>query len=335
MSARDAEAVAEFLLERVRARHGRRWDEGAARQPEVGHGTPALRVFATRRVRAIAEAPRRGLLAWARGQRPADLRHQILAPEEVLQHQARGRRCVSLLDDATALGHGDPRHPDGLSFALHDLCHLEKFVAPEHHRGQVGFFRSVARAMGCPALQELERAFDARWRADRDYVIADMNGSAVFLFSVLKMRMNMAVRRRLAAARGMPAPTRGPLDADERAAVQPALTTLCQALELPRDLDTAALSVSTRRDQPALAHRLLAHFEQGAASSPLPPSPCADAASAWGEGWGEGPRRPLGTPHPDPLPGGPGRGQTISLGASSCLPLGAGEVATAVGTTGG
>jgi hypothetical protein len=267
MSAREAEAVAEFLIERARARHGRRWDEGPARQLEAGHVTPALRVCATRRVRAIAEAARRGLLAWARGERPADLRHQILAPEEVLQHQARGRRCVSLLDDATALGHGDPRHPDGLSFALHDLCHLEKFAAPEHHRGQVGFFRSVAGALACPALQELERNFDSQWRADRDYVIADMNGSAVFLFSVLKMRMNMAVRRRLAAARGVPAHTRGPLDADERAAVQPALTTLCHALDLPRALEAAALSVSTRRDHPALAHRLLAHFEQAAGTS--------------------------------------------------------------------
>jgi hypothetical protein len=262
MSARDAEAVGEFLLERVRVRHGRRWDEGPARQPEVGHGTPALRVFAARRVRAIADAPRRALLAWARGERPADLRRHILAPEEVLRHQARGRRCVSLLDDATALGHGDPRHPDGLSFALHDLCHLEKFADPEHHRGQIGFFRSVARALDCPALQELERSFDSRWHADRDYVVADMNGSAVFLFSVLKMRMNMAVRRRLAATRGVPAPTRGPLDAGEHAALSPALTTLCQALALPPDLQAAALSVSTRRDHPALAHRLLAHFEQ-------------------------------------------------------------------------
>jgi hypothetical protein len=264
MSARNAEAVAEFLLERLRARHGRRWDGGPARQPEAGHGTPALRVFATRRVRAVGEAVHRGLLAWARGERPADLRHRILAPEEVLHHQARGRRCVSLLDDATALAHGDPRHPDGLSFALHDLCHLEKFAAPEHHRGQIGFFRSVARALGCPALRELERSFDSRWCADRDYVVADMNGSAVFLFSVLKMRMNMAVRRRLAVARGLPAPTRGPLDADEHAAVQPALTTLCHALGLPPDVQAAALSVSTRRDHPALAQRLLAHFEQAA-----------------------------------------------------------------------
>lgn len=42
----------------------------------------------------------------------------------------------------------------------------------------------------------LERGLDDTWRAERDYVIAHMNGSAVFLFAALKMRLNMAVRRR-------------------------------------------------------------------------------------------------------------------------------------------
>jgi hypothetical protein len=254
----EAETVADFLLERVRARRGRLWDEGPAR-PEPAPASPALQVFANRRVRGICQAARSALLGWGRGERPAELRHRILTPHEVLEHQASGRRCISLVDDATALGHGDPRHPDGLSFALHDLCHLEKFADPEHHQGQVGFFRSLAR--GLPALADLEQTFDALWRADRDYVIADMNGSAVFLFAVLKMRVNMAVRRRLAAARGVAAPTRGPLDDGERAALLPALTALCQALALPAEVQSAALSVSARRDRPADARRLLAHFE--------------------------------------------------------------------------
>jgi hypothetical protein len=265
--ASDAETVADFLLERVRAWRGRLWDEGPAREQAAELPlTPALRVFATRRVRGVREAARRALLAWGRGGRPVDLRLDIPGPREVLAHQARGRRYVSLVDDPIALGHGDPRHPDGLSFALHDLCHLEKFAAPPHHRGQVGFFRSVARALASPSLCALEQTFDSLWRADRDHVIADMNGSPVFLFSVLKMRMNMAVRRKLAAARGIPAPTAGPLDPAERAALQPALIVLCQALGLPPDLQRAGVLVSARRDHPALAQRLLAHFEaEGAA----------------------------------------------------------------------
>jgi hypothetical protein len=83
----------------------------------------------------------------------------------------------------------------------------------------------------------------------------------VFLFSVLKMRVNMAVRRREAARRGRAPPARGPLDDDERATLGPALRTLCRALELPAELEAAALLVSARRDCPREARLLLAHFE--------------------------------------------------------------------------
>lgn len=266
----DAETAADFLLERVRAARGALWDEGRARvaaaPPPSG---PALRVFAERRVRGVPEDVARGLLAWERGLRPADLLFEIPPAEGVLARQARGRRCVCLLDDATARAHGDPRHPDGLSFVLHDLCHLEKFVAPEHHAGQVGFFRSVARALATPAMEALDAELDETWRAERDYVISDMNGSAVFLFAALKMKLNMAVRRRLARRRGHPAPTSGPLDADERAAVEPALAVLFEAMDLPADLRAGALAVSTRRDRPAEARRLLEYFEWLVSSAPI------------------------------------------------------------------
>jgi hypothetical protein len=262
-----AETAAAFLLERVRAARGALWDEGRARVvAEAAPSGPGLRVFAERRVRGVPEDVARGLLAWDRGGRPADLLFEIPTAAGVLARQARGRRCVCLLDDAAARAHGDPRHPDGLAFVLHDLCHLEKFVAPEHHAGQVGFFRAVARALATPAMQALDRELDDAWRAERDYVISDMNGSAVFLFAALKMKVNMAVRRRLARLRGGPAPTSGPLDADERAAVEPALGVLFEAMGLPADLRDGALAVSARRDRPAEARRLLDHFEALAAA---------------------------------------------------------------------
>jgi hypothetical protein len=258
--AADAETTARFLLERVRAARGRLWDQGARPAGEAPAGE-ALRVFASRRVRGIPELVAAGLLAWARGERSALLVTRIPAAREILRRQAQGRRHVSLIDDEAARAHGDPRHPDGLSFALHDLCHLEKFVAPEHHRGQVGFFRAVDRALEDPALAALEATFDEPWRSDRDYVIADMNGSPIFLFALLKMRMNMAVRRRLAAERGRPPPSSGPLDDDERAALHPAHLTLFRALGLPPELFAAAFAVSARKDCPEEARRLLAHFE--------------------------------------------------------------------------
>jgi hypothetical protein len=255
-----AERAAQFLLDRVRAARGPMWDQGA--RPAAGDPAgAALKVFATRRVRGIPEVVATGLLAWARAGRPARLVAHIPTAAEILLRQSDGQRYVSLIGDEEARAHGDPRHPDALSFALHDLCHLEKFVHPEHHRGQVGFFRSAARALRDPAMAALESTFDQQWRADRDYVIADMNGSAIFLFALLKMRVNMAVRRRLAVERGGPAPTAGPLDADERAALRPALQTLFEAMGLPGPLVPAAFAVSARHDSPADARRLLDHFE--------------------------------------------------------------------------
>jgi hypothetical protein len=120
-------------------------------------------------------------------------------------------------------------------------------------------------------MQGLERDLDDTWRAERDYVISDMNGSAVFLFAALKMKMNMAARRRLARLRGRPAPKSGPLDDEERAAVGPALAVLLDAMELPADLRASALAVSTRRDRPAEARRLLDHFEAVGSSHAWPP----------------------------------------------------------------
>jgi len=263
--AAQAELAAAFLLARVRAARGRLWDEGPRPPPLPDGGAPAgadaLAVFAARRVRGVSPVVAGALLAWARGQRPVDLLFEVLPAREILRRQAAGRRCVALIDDQSARAHGDPRHPDGLSFALHDLCHLEKFVAPEHHRGQVGFFRAVERALASAPIAALESTLDATWAADRDYVLADMNGSAVFLFSVLKMRLAVAVRRRRARADGRAPPTSGGPDAADQVALSPVLATWFHEMGLPETLRTEAVMVSARRDQPAHARRLLDYFE--------------------------------------------------------------------------
>jgi hypothetical protein len=240
----DAETAAAFVLDRVRAGRGALWDEGRGRvTPPVAPSGPALQTFAERRVRGVPEAVVRGLFAWDRGERPVELLFEIPSARRVLALQARGQRCVCLVQDPAALAHGDPRHPDGLTFALHDLCHLEKFVAPEHHAGQIGFFRAVERALASREMAELERDLDGTWRADRDYVIADMNGSAVFLFAALKMKLKMAARRS------------GRDDAEE---------VLLRAMGFPDELREAAGLVSARRDRPAEARRVLGHFESEA-----------------------------------------------------------------------
>jgi hypothetical protein len=262
---RAAEDVAAFLVDATRVRHGRRADQGAWSRPwpVAGRG-PALAWLARRRMRGVSEAVLRALGEWSWGRRPAVLMKHIPAALDVLALQARGLRSVSMVDDHAAAAVGDPRHPDALSFVLHDLEHLEKFSDPEHHAGQVGFFGCVLRALADPGWQSIDNGFDEIWRADRDYVIADMNGSAVFLFAALKMKLRMAVRRKLAHERGVPAPQRGPLDETEEAALVPVVDALLTAMDMPPEVRVAARLVSARRSHPEAARRLLTAF-QGAA----------------------------------------------------------------------
>lgn len=177
-----------FVAERVRASEGRRWLEGLRVPPLPCHSSiPEVRLFAERRLRAVPAPAARALVSWADGQRPVDLFHYVPTARAVLALAARGRRCVSLLHDRSG--------PDGLAFALHDLCHLEKFVDAQHYAGQVGFFARLQRALENPGWSALEAGFDAEWASERDHVLADMNASPIFLWCGLRSRVRKACHR--------------------------------------------------------------------------------------------------------------------------------------------
>ena len=163
---------------------------------------------------------------------------------------------MSLLeDDARAAPHAN-----GLAFALHDLCHLEKFVDPETHAAQVGFFAMLDRAIDGAAWRALVRDFDAAWDADVTHVVADMNGSPVFLLAALKMKLKMASRRAYARSRGEAPRAEGPLDEGEARRYAEALAAMLDAFALPSDVRDAAESVTTQRDQKTAALRLHRHL---------------------------------------------------------------------------
>jgi len=153
-------------------------------------------------------------------------------------------------------------HRDVLAFTNHDLCHLEKFVAPEHYAGQVGFFSTIERGLARAPWRTYEASFDATWALDRNSVMADMNGSSIFLFAALKMKLKMAVRRRVAQKLGRVPPRGGALAPEEMHAWNAAIETLTDSLQLPASVKPAALQVSTKHDYPEQAQRLLAYFEQ-------------------------------------------------------------------------
>jgi hypothetical protein len=103
-----------------------------------------------------------------------------------------------------------------------------------------------------------------------------MNGSSVFLFAALKMKLKMAVRRRLAQARGIAAPDHGPLSPEESHAFDEKLGELFELLEFEPWIWAAARATSARRDDPRSACHLLSYFEERGRALPLGAGPRPD-----------------------------------------------------------
>jgi hypothetical protein len=141
------------------------------------------------------------------------------------------------------------------------LCHLDKYLDSEHHVGQVGFFACLHEATTRAAWRSFETSLDEAFRQDWHHVAADMNGSAVFLFAALKMKLKMAVRRRCARERGVDPPDHGPLTTEESRAYDDVLDELLGLLRLGASLRDDARATSAKHDDPRAAMRLLAHFE--------------------------------------------------------------------------
>jgi hypothetical protein len=252
-----AERICEFVAERARIASGRLFHQGARKPPlACTCSAPLVRFFAEERVHRVSTAVARALVACGDGF-PVEVTTAVPAPRHVLALQARGARCVSLLSDDASTS----PHADALAFTLHDLCHLDKYVDPEHHIGQVGFFACLHEATSLARWHSFETSLDEAFRQDWHHVAADMNGSAVFLFAALKMKLKMAVRRRAARERRVDPPDHGPLTTEESRAYEEALGELLGLLRLGPAIADAARATSAKRDDPRSALRLLAHFE--------------------------------------------------------------------------
>ena len=248
-SAQAVEHACAFIAERVRSKAPHRWLQGARKPPfDCDVAAPDVRLFATTRLLNVPESAARGLVEAAHGRRPLHVLDRPILPRDLLAMQARGERCVSMLSDqATA---------DPLDFAIHDLCHLEKFVAEDSYAGQVGFFGAIHRGK----IDEVFAQLDEKWKKDLEHVSADMNGSPVFLFAAIKMKLKMAARREVARIRDTPENVGGVLDADEEKMFEELLENFFDAIEFPAEGRRAGRAVSARRDAPADALWLARYF---------------------------------------------------------------------------
>lgn len=244
----DAERVAAFVLERTVVKAGPRAMQSRRTRRQLDAGLPpSLELFATRQILQVPADAERGLFGLVRGTHPAHVMDVAPPPVELLAVQARGERVISLLPPGSDTGH----HEDPLAFAIHDLCHLDKFQVD--HAGQVGFFETMRRAVvlsfGMPDAPPTRHGLtlDETWRSDVIAVTCDMNGSPIFLLAALKMRMKMAVRRVLANAAGRPWNTGGALTEEEEVVYAPLLEELLDRSELEGPVRAAAVEITARR----------------------------------------------------------------------------------------
>jgi hypothetical protein len=253
----DAESVARYVLEGVRSLAGSRYRQGP-RYPLLALSSeiPELCELIQHQ---IYKLPARAVLALSRVEHgyPFEVRRQRLNDDELVRLQRRGARAVTLL----AADESAEPYSSGLEFAIHDLCHFERFTDPSHYVEQIGFFSAMGSALERAPFVLAERALDAEWERGKLHVLADMNGSSLFLFAVLKMKLKMAARRALARERGYEPKAQGPLDADELERFQVLERALFDSLEWSASMRDAGHAMSARRDSPTAGSVLHQFFE--------------------------------------------------------------------------
>ncbi|CAE8614152.1 unnamed protein product [Polarella glacialis] len=128
------------------------------------------------------------------GKRPLKLFWRVPSPEEVLEMQAEGQRCVSALISKKAL-QSVYGHRDCLEMMLHDLKHMENFVQDGSYWQQVGFFQFL-RTTCLPVHRERwAPSYGQRWRLSWNYIASDMNAFSSHLLLTFKAQLMVAVAR--------------------------------------------------------------------------------------------------------------------------------------------
>jgi hypothetical protein len=135
--------------------------------------------------RSTPVAVNRAILEWSTGHYGLELMFRIPRPEEVLEQQKRGRRCVTVILNAQRASRFILGERDALGFTMHDLIHADHFY---HHnqsyQGQLGFYGFLDHCLREGHFKELLE--DKRFESEFEYLIADMNAYAIHLLKCFK-----------------------------------------------------------------------------------------------------------------------------------------------------
>lgn len=127
----------------------------------------------------------RAVLEWSNGFYGLELMFRIPTPEEVLNQQKRGRRCVTIILDKTRASRLILGERDALGFTMHDLIHADHFYHNNHsYQGQLGFYGFLDFCMREKHFTELMS--NEKFESEFEYLIADMNAYAIHLLKCFK-----------------------------------------------------------------------------------------------------------------------------------------------------
>jgi hypothetical protein len=135
--------------------------------------------------KATPLAVNRSILSWSEGHYPLELMFRIPKPEEVLDQQKRGKRCVTVMTEEKNLKTYILGERDALSFTMHDLIHADHFYREKDvYLGQLGFYGLLDYCLR-------EKHFDEHMKSEKfaselEYLISDMNAYAVHLMKCFK-----------------------------------------------------------------------------------------------------------------------------------------------------
>ncbi|MBV2167884.1 MAG: hypothetical protein KUL82_04170 [Bdellovibrio sp.] len=136
--------------------------------------------------RSIPLSVARSLASWQSGRYPLILLTSVPSPEEVLEMQAQGQRCISMLIEEEQLSTFVNEGRDVLGFIVHDLIHADHFFAhPEKAQAQVHFCQKLRIVITLPEIQKMFLQ-DPTFTGEFHYLMSDMNSVPLHLLKTLK-----------------------------------------------------------------------------------------------------------------------------------------------------
>lgn len=146
-------------------------------------------------LRSIPISVMRSLLSWHNKTYPLTLWTSIPSPEEVLQLQVGGQRCVSMFMQESEFPQLAQDGRDVFGFLIHDLIHADHFFHdPENAQAQIQFSQKLQILWQQNFLQERLRA-DPEFKDEFYYLMSDMNSVPLHLLKTLKAQLLAHMKR--------------------------------------------------------------------------------------------------------------------------------------------